>query len=195
MPRPFTADERDRIRAALLRAAREAGVHRGFRRLPVEELCRAAGISKGAFYLFFDSREQLFLELLQQTEQEVRTALAEAARTRRLDALIDALSGAITRHPLLAALADPEEWAWLERALPPGFLAAAHADDLAHAAHLLAALEADRTIRPGLRPEEWVGMGGTLLALHAKRAMLGEAVYQAALAHLRRAWTADLQPR
>jgi len=52
MPRAFTDPERDAIRARLMDAGRELFARRGIRATTVEQLARAAGISKGAFYLF-----------------------------------------------------------------------------------------------------------------------------------------------
>ena len=65
MPRPFSERERDLVRQRLLQAGREAFASFGLRRTAVDDLARAAGISKGAFYLFFDSKEGLLLEILE----------------------------------------------------------------------------------------------------------------------------------
>src|SRR5687767_13729562 len=38
----------------------------------VDELAHAAGISKGAFYLFYESKEELFMEILEGLEADFR---------------------------------------------------------------------------------------------------------------------------
>jgi AcrR family transcriptional regulator len=132
VPKAFSDAERQHIRARLLLAARQALPQTGFRRTSVEELCKAVGISKGAFYLFFESKEALCVAVLQQAEQELRQAvrdtLADPApgRLRRILALLFRTSW---DHPTLRAMLDADDLAWLTRGLPPGTLEEARADD------------------------------------------------------------------
>jgi AcrR family transcriptional regulator len=44
----------------------------------VEELAKAAGISKGAFYAFYDSKEALFMVVLEQAEKQFREEILSA---------------------------------------------------------------------------------------------------------------------
>ncbi len=53
------------LREALLEAARTEFARRGLERARVEDVARRAGVSKGAFYLHFETKEQAFEELLQ----------------------------------------------------------------------------------------------------------------------------------
>jgi AcrR family transcriptional regulator len=72
MPRAFTEHEKQRIKIDLLEKGKEMlGLH-GIRKTNVEDLTRAAGISKGAFYKFFPSKEVLFFEILEELENEMR---------------------------------------------------------------------------------------------------------------------------
>jgi AcrR family transcriptional regulator len=54
-----------RTRSALLDAAEQAFIERGFLGASIEAITERAGFSRGAFYSNFDSKEQLFAELLQ----------------------------------------------------------------------------------------------------------------------------------
>ena len=82
MPRAFSEQERATIRAALLEQGRALFGQVGLRKTNVEELARAVGISKGAFYLFFESKEELYFELLEAFEAGYKQAmLAEIARS------------------------------------------------------------------------------------------------------------------
>lgn len=177
MPRPFTDREREQIRAALLAAGRDAAARGGLRRTPVEALCRAAGISKGAFYQFFDTKEALLLALLGETEAQTRRELLALATSgppaERFAATLNALFGILARHPLLATLGDAEEFAWLERALPPGFLAMARADDDAFAQALVDALDRGGALRRRPDPAAFAGLSGAALALASHPALLG----------------------
>jgi AcrR family transcriptional regulator len=58
---PRTADPQARI--FLLRAAQEVFSEKGLERTKVEEITGKAGLSKGAFYLHFESKEEAFLHV------------------------------------------------------------------------------------------------------------------------------------
>jgi|SRR6185369_12282237 len=77
MPKAFSEHEKEIIRAQLLIRGRELFEKQGLKKTSVDELAEVAGISKGAFYLFFESKEELFLEILEQLEQEIQTKILE----------------------------------------------------------------------------------------------------------------------
>jgi AcrR family transcriptional regulator len=58
------AEQQARTRAALLEAAAELVVERGLAGASAEAICARAGFTRGAFYSNFESKEQLFVELL-----------------------------------------------------------------------------------------------------------------------------------
>jgi AcrR family transcriptional regulator len=58
-------ERRERTRAALLRAAGRVFAEQGFHRATLAAVAAAAGVSKGALYHYFPSKEQLFLALLE----------------------------------------------------------------------------------------------------------------------------------
>lgn len=62
----FTEKEKTGIVNALRQAAGRRAATAGFRKITVDELARDAGISKGAFYKFYTSKEHLFLDVLEQ---------------------------------------------------------------------------------------------------------------------------------
>jgi AcrR family transcriptional regulator len=106
MPRGFTEQEKERIRARLVDAARDHLERLGPGRTRVEDLTRAAGISKGAFYIFYGSREELFFAVLERFEAGFREEMRErAARTDAppAECLREMLRFAVAawqRHPL-----------------------------------------------------------------------------------------------
>ncbi|HEX6271843.1 MAG TPA: TetR/AcrR family transcriptional regulator [Polyangiaceae bacterium] len=81
MPRPSDPQAKPR----LLDAARRVFLERGLDRAKVEEITRAAGLSKGAFYLHFESKEDAFKEILSSALEELRVELGaiEASRNEQ----------------------------------------------------------------------------------------------------------------
>lgn len=78
----FSDDERRRVREALLDAGREQFARYGLAKTTVSELADAAGIATGTFYSFFDSKERLYYEVLQERAADgfaEMTAAIEAA--------------------------------------------------------------------------------------------------------------------
>lgn len=78
MPRAFTENEKQRIRAMLMEQGERQFSSFGLKKTSVEELAQASGISKAAFYLFFESKEALFMDVVEQAEQRFRTQVLAA---------------------------------------------------------------------------------------------------------------------
>ena len=66
----FTTKERESITEALLRAAGRHAALSGMKKTSVDELCAEAGISKGAFYSFYPSKEHLFLTVMERWQED-----------------------------------------------------------------------------------------------------------------------------
>ncbi|MEV0642764.1 TetR/AcrR family transcriptional regulator [Streptomyces sp. NPDC050619] len=69
---------RVRTRANLLDAAFERFAAKGFGRVSIEEICEAAGYSRGAFYSNFDSLDELFFALYRQRADLIAEQVAGA---------------------------------------------------------------------------------------------------------------------
>ena len=72
MPKAFSEQDKEHIRRRLLDEGSERFATYGLQKTNVEELARAAGISKGAFYTFFESKEALFMDVAEAAEQRFR---------------------------------------------------------------------------------------------------------------------------
>ena len=69
MPKGFTEREKELIRKRLLEEGYKQFSAYGLRKTNIEELAKAAKISKGAFYLFYESKEALFMDVAEWAEQ------------------------------------------------------------------------------------------------------------------------------
>jgi AcrR family transcriptional regulator len=65
MATKFSEKEISEIHVKLSEAAQKCASSIGMRKTTVDDLCISAGISKGAFYKFYDSKEALFFEILE----------------------------------------------------------------------------------------------------------------------------------
>ena len=72
MPRAFSEHEKERIRTHLREKGRMLFERQGIKKTSVDELAQAGGVSKGAFYLFYESKEELFMEILEALEMDFR---------------------------------------------------------------------------------------------------------------------------
>ncbi|WP_031025804.1 TetR/AcrR family transcriptional regulator [Streptomyces sp. NRRL WC-3725] len=69
---------RVRTRARLLDAAFEVFAAKGYGRVSIEEVCEAAGFSRGAFYSNFATLDELFFALYQQRADLIAAQVADA---------------------------------------------------------------------------------------------------------------------
>lgn len=109
-PRLTRAEQQARTRSALLEAAERVFHDRGFVGASVEAITLEAGFSRGAFYSNFESKEQLFAELLQ---DRVYTRYREMAQ--RANAPSDERPSLRQVGEQLAALQEAREGRWLFR--------------------------------------------------------------------------------
>jgi AcrR family transcriptional regulator len=75
MPKAFTEHEKELIGKRLLEQGYKLFSAYGLKKTNVEEIAKAAGISKGAFYRFYESKEALLMDVIEQAEIRVRQEL------------------------------------------------------------------------------------------------------------------------
>jgi AcrR family transcriptional regulator len=78
----------EKTRRKLLEAAEHVFSEHGYTEASVSRITDRAGVGQGTFYLYFDSKLQLFEELVEDLNQRVRHAMSEGAAgaTTRLEA-------------------------------------------------------------------------------------------------------------
>ena len=124
MPKAFSEHEKEAIRSLLREKGKTLFEKHGLKKTSVEELAQAVGISKGAFYLFYESKEDLFMEILEELETDFRTRIFDVsmrpkrnARRRLAKLFKDALL-TWDEYPLLKNF-GMAEYEYLARKLPP----------------------------------------------------------------------------
>ncbi|HEX5943728.1 MAG TPA: TetR/AcrR family transcriptional regulator, partial [Anaerolineales bacterium] len=135
MPKAFSEHEKDAIRASLREKGKILFERQGIKKTSVDELAQAAGISKGAFYLFYESKEELLMEILEGLEADFRTRIFEFSISpkrearQRLGRLFQDVMLAWDEYPLLKNFGRAE-YEYLARKLPAKRIQAhAHRDN------------------------------------------------------------------
>ncbi|GFZ33169.1 TetR family transcriptional regulator [Clostridium zeae] len=62
MGKAFSENEYLQIQQKLVKSCEESWSRYGYKKTSIRELCEMSGISTGAFYLFYDSKEALFID-------------------------------------------------------------------------------------------------------------------------------------
>lgn len=125
------AQQAEATRAALIKTARELFARHGYAGVPIEEIVRRAGVTRGALYHHFRDKAELFEAVADQLTGEVaekvqRAAWAQPRREKHLEvgfnALLDAsLDPAFQRIILTDAPAVLGWAAWRELDAKHGF--------------------------------------------------------------------------
>lgn len=136
MARSFSESDLERLRQQMFVVARELFTRQGLKKTSLEELTQPLGIAKSSFYLLFESKEALYLELLAQDGPAIRARMQNAldtAPTARagIVALLTEIvreleTNALTRR----MLTHPEELRQLAARVSPEELAASNQSGL-----------------------------------------------------------------
>lgn len=124
MPKAFTEQEKEVIRAQLREKGKQLFEKQGIKKTSVDELAQAARVSKGAFYLFYESKEELFMEILEGLETDFRTRIFDFSISQKSNArelLAKLFKNALLtwdEYPLLKNFGR-SDYEYLARKLPP----------------------------------------------------------------------------
>jgi len=77
MPRSFSEAEKESIRQKLIAECKKSWSVHGYKKTSVSELCAKVGISTGAFYSFYSSKEALFCDVMDNFQQSTRKMFDE----------------------------------------------------------------------------------------------------------------------
>lgn len=162
MPKAFTEQEKELIRKRLLEQGHKQFSAYGLRKTNIEELAEAAGISKGAFYLFYASKEALFMDVVEQVEQRFRQELFAMvdlpgpSPRARLFALLHHAFHRVKTLPLLQFLTG-NDYDLLFRRVPPETFQEHVANDRAFINELITRCR-NAGIPLRVRPEEMISL-------------------------------------
>ena len=103
-------EQKEKRRADLLNAAAELFQERGFEGVPLVRIAEQAGVSKAAVYSYFDSKEEIFLELMIEDFRawatRIERALAPLAGSNDAQSVAAAIVSSAVESPRMIALAS-----------------------------------------------------------------------------------------
>ena len=128
----FTELEKEKSREELLKVAYRFFVDKGFKNTSLEDITSSVGIAKSSFYIFFESKEILYMELLahegEQIEKQVWPKVIAAKDIRSaikiyLNEMALELEDKILTQRLVY---DLEEYKIVSRKLNPDYVGSEH---------------------------------------------------------------------
>lgn len=179
MSRAFTEIEKKRIRISLVRAMSEAIARKGFRKTSIDNVVRAANISKGAFYLFYDSKELLMLDAIRMVQNEAReNLLSKLSKVNQAPAdvmkqFLQGVFDVFEEYPLMREISKPEVLTELLRGLPEEAIDAEYKSDEVFFGSVFKKLKDLGTIRAVDR-KVITGLPRLILALVLNEDMIGK---------------------
>lgn len=106
MPKAWSKQEKEIIRKNLISEGKTLFEKYGLQKTTVDEIVRATGISKGSFYLFYGSKEELYFDVLETVESEFREKMFENAlkpeenKEKSFKAFLDQMINLLITMPL-----------------------------------------------------------------------------------------------
>lgn len=108
MPK-FTDSEKEVIYSKLRSNGELLFVKYGLKKVTVNDIAENAGIGKGTFYHFYDSKEHLFMDIYNLAQKEIYTGVEQiltldTSGKEKVSQLIKYLIGKYKEHPLISML-------------------------------------------------------------------------------------------
>jgi AcrR family transcriptional regulator len=128
MPKGFSEREKELIRKKLFAEGSKLFDKYGIQKTTVDEIAKAAGISKGSFYQFYPSKEELFFDILESLDKENKEKLsgdlfpADRSYRESFEKFLNGILESIKNASLMNKL-NPAELEHLMRKLPEEKLA------------------------------------------------------------------------
>lgn len=149
MGKGFTESERAIIKDKLRKAAEEALLKTGIRKTSVDELVLKAGISKGAFYLFYETKELLFFEVIVSFHDKLQADFMEILRESNafdIDYLTNTIFDLLKRdQDFFVSILSNGEIEFLQRKLSNDIMEQHFKDDEIFFDEILSVLSIDRS--------------------------------------------------
>lgn len=124
MARGFTDREREIIRNHLIEVGRNLFGTYGLKKTSIEDLTKAVGIAQGSFYTFFNSKEELYLEVMDREGEVIKEKLLREDNIKeltreKLKNFFNKVYEVVSSNPIIRQMFFEEEVDILVRKIPP----------------------------------------------------------------------------
>ncbi len=125
MARGFTDREKEIIRSELINAGRKLFGTYGLKKTSIEDLTKAVGIAQGSFYTFFDSKEDLYLEVMDSEGEVIKEKFLKQEKSferltrKNFKAFFKKVLNVVNTNPIIKQMFLEEEVDLLVRKIPP----------------------------------------------------------------------------
>jgi AcrR family transcriptional regulator len=182
MPKGFTEEEKRLIREKLIRKGQEHFERFGIRKTNVADLAREAGIAKGSFYLFFESKEDLFLVINEEFDKQLQREVAQRLKKSQnpketLKEFLLHVLDLFEIDPMFKLAVNKEEFESLSRKIPPEKFRRHQESTVAFLTRLVEQWQQDGIIRD-YDPKVIVGVVKSLYFVVLHRDFIGEAIFR-----------------
>ena len=181
MPKTFTEKEKEIIRNTLIQKGRDLFSVYGLKKTSITELTKSAGIAQGTFYNFFDSKEELYFEILEIEESKSEQFLDEILKSSHsskeaIKKIIKGTFELFETNPLIRRIYDSGDYELLVRKLPPEKLEDHQKEDTTRVLNLIMHMQQKNELIE-TRPEVIAGLLRAIIMLYFHQDEIGREVY------------------
>jgi AcrR family transcriptional regulator len=182
MGRQFSETERVDIRRLLIEKGKELFGARGLKKTTVEDITREVGIAQGSFYAFFDSKEELYFEILEMEEKKLWESLRSHLGNIQLDRkgfkdfLFKSLD-LIHENPFIRDLVQNDSYSKLLGKVPPSKMGAHLEQERAVLTESLASYQREGTMKK-VKPHVLAGLFHALFLLYLHKEDIGVDIFR-----------------
>lgn len=144
MAKAFSDAEKQSIRLKLIESYETCLSKYGIKKISVDDLVKMAGISKGSFYLFYETKEMLFVDVLDYVQDRIKSVIYDTfqsnpgiSQKELLKKLIMNVFEQMKKTPWVLDLANSEDYESTLRRIPPEVLSRHMARDSADISEVL----------------------------------------------------------
>ncbi len=181
MPKTFTEQEKTIIQNILIQKGREFFGKYGLKKTSVTELTKAAGIAQGTFYNFYDSKEDLYFEILEleqlNNEQFLEDILTSSHSTKEIiRKIIKGTFELFENNPIIRRLYESHDYELIIRKLTPEKLENHQKNDIIRVSNIVKRLQEKNELIES-RPEVIAGLLRAVAILYFHQDEVGTEVY------------------
>ena len=181
MPKTFTEKEKEIIRNNLIQKGKELFSTYGLKKTSITELTRAVGIAQGTFYNFFDSKEELYFEILELEQANSAQFLKEILKSSHsskeaIQKIIKGTSELFEANPFIRRLYESHDYELMARKLRSEKLKNHQEEDTARVLKLIGSMQQENELI-NARPEVIAGLLRAIIILYFHQDEIGKEIY------------------